>query len=585
LASTTSDLDRVTAVVLQFMRGPVLVLLSVYAIGITGMALMPGQDAEGNPARMNLFHAFYFFTYSATTTGFGEIPNAFSDQQRLWATVCLYMGVVAWLYAISSIIRLALHPELLRAIARRRFARNVAQISEPFFVLCGFGDTGSLLARGLSDQMITASILDTDTERIKALRLRTYRVQMPGLCADAGIPRHLIDAGVQHPLCRAVVVLTGSDEVNLKIAVMTRFLNPGLQIICRDTDAEHRELLATVGEVTLISPFEIFAQQLNAAIYTPLLRAWEDWLVGDKGVDLEHPLRPPRGDWVLCGYGRMGQALHEALSAHSVAFSIIDSAEHAEQGDGRRIRGRVDRNSLSDAGLVDAVGLVAGTGNDEENLRILLSARAVNPDVFLLVRQNRHENELAFNAANANLIMQPSLVLARHILLFLLVPSLGNLLRHLHGEGIGQVKDLARRSRERLPAGSPFLWTEHLGDLCCAVPGCRNERHEFVLGDLLRDPAARLSPLGALALVVTRDGRDWMLPGPRFKVQRGDLVLFCGSRRARETIRATVNNPYTLHYLVTGEEAPRGWFFRWLYRRLRRSAAAPPADARASPRG
>jgi hypothetical protein len=47
----------------------------------------------------------------------------------------------------------------------------------------------------------------------------------------------------------------------------------------------------------------------------------------------------------------------------------------------------------------------------------------------LIVRQNRHENELAFNAAAANLIMQPSLVLARHILLFLLMPSLGRLLR------------------------------------------------------------------------------------------------------------------------------------------------------------
>lgn len=80
MASATSDLDRVTAIVLQLMRGPILVLLSVYAIGITGMTLMPGQDADGNPSHMNLFHSFYFFTYSATTTGFGEIPHPFTDQ-------------------------------------------------------------------------------------------------------------------------------------------------------------------------------------------------------------------------------------------------------------------------------------------------------------------------------------------------------------------------------------------------------------------------------------------------------------------------------------------------------------------------
>jgi len=573
LPSATSDLDRVAAVVLQLMRGPILVLLCVYAIGITGMTLMPGQDADGNPTHMNLFHSFYFFTYSATTTGFGEIPYPFTDPQRLWATVCLYMGVVAWLYAISAIIRLAFHPELLRAIAERRFARSVENISEPFFILCGFGDTGSLLARGLSDHTIRAAVLDTDTERIKALRLRNYRVHMPGLCADASIPRHLLDAGVKHPMCSAIVVLTGSDELNLKIAVMTRFLNPDLRIICRDTDAEHRELLATVGDVTLISPFEIFARQLDAAVYTPLLRGWEDWLVGDTSVDLENPLRPPRGNWVLCGYGRMGRALHETLSAHGVDFSIIDTSDRLQDGEGRRILGHVDRRSLADANLAEAAGLVAGTNNDEENLRILLSARAVNPEAFLIVRQNRHENELAFNAAAANLIMQPSLVLARHILLFLLMPSLGRLLRYLHSRGIDRVEDLVLRSHLLLPEGMPLLWNEQLADVSCVVPACRNEIHEVRLDDFLRDPSDRALSLDAMALVVSRGDEDFMLPDAEFKVQNGDIVLFCGTRRAQQLLYATVNNPYTLHYLVTGEEPPRSWFFQWLYKRIRMSPA------------
>ncbi len=578
MPSATSDLDRVAAVVLQLMRGPILVLLIVYAIGITGMTLMPGMDSDGNPTRMNLFHSFYFFTYSATTTGFGEIPHAFTDQQRLWATICLYMGVVAWLYAISSIIRLALHPELLRAIAERRFARSVDRISEPFFILCGFGDTGSLLARGLSDHEIRAAVLDFDTERIKALRLRNYRVNMPGLCADASIPRHLLDAGVKHPLCSAIVILTGSDEQNLKIAVMTRFLNPRLRIICRDTDAEHRELLATVGEVILISPFEIFAQQLDAAVCTPLLRAWEDWLVGDRHTDLENPLRPPRGNWVLCGYGRMGRALHEALGAHGVEFSIIDTDEHLKSGEGRRIRGRVDRNSLQAANLGEAVGLVAGTDNDEENLRILLSARAYNPDAFLIVRQNRHENELAFNAAAANLIMQPSLVLARHILLFLLMPSLGRLLRYLHSTGVDKVEGLVERSRTILPGGLPLLWSEHIADTSCVVPGCRNRVLEVRLGDVMRDPGKRTNSLDAIPLVVSRGGEDFMLPDADFRVQTDDVLLLCGSRRAQRLLWSTVNNPYTLHYLVTGEEPPRAWIFQWIYKRLRISSVADVAD-------
>ncbi len=87
--AVTAELDRVSMVVLRYMRAPVFVLIFVYAIGITGMSLIPGYDADGNVAYMNLFHSFYFFTYTATTTGFGEIPHEFTDEQRLWAILCV----------------------------------------------------------------------------------------------------------------------------------------------------------------------------------------------------------------------------------------------------------------------------------------------------------------------------------------------------------------------------------------------------------------------------------------------------------------------------------------------------------------
>ena len=104
--SHASQLDRVANIVLRFMRKPLLVLVSVYAISILGMVLMPGQDAAGNPQRMSFFHAFYFMTYTATTTGFGELPVEFTNAQRMWAIVSLYMSVIAWFYANGSIIGL-----------------------------------------------------------------------------------------------------------------------------------------------------------------------------------------------------------------------------------------------------------------------------------------------------------------------------------------------------------------------------------------------------------------------------------------------------------------------------------------------
>ncbi len=48
-----------------------------------------------------------------------------------------------------------------------------------------------------------------------------------------------------------------------------------------------------------------------------------------------------------------------------------------------------------------------------------------------------------------------------------------------------------------------------------------------------------------------------MLPAAHFEVHTVDVVLFCGTRRAQQLLYATANNPYTLHYPVTGAESPR----------------------------
>ena len=165
-------------------------------------------------------------------------------------------------------------------MVQKRFAWAVNRIAERFVIVAGFGDTGSLLARGLSDQHITGVIIDGDPERIKALNLRDYRVKMPGLRADPSVPKTLLDAGLRNPRCCAVVALTSDEEVNLKIAVMVRLLNPNVPVICRSTSQTHEAELKSLGMVTVVDPFEVFAEELQIAIHVPQLHALDEWLVG-----------------------------------------------------------------------------------------------------------------------------------------------------------------------------------------------------------------------------------------------------------------------------------------------------------------
>jgi len=567
--TTTSELDRVAMVVLRYLRMPLLVLIIVYAIGITGMALIPGVDAEGNVVYMSLFHAFYFFTYTATTTGFGEIPNAFTDAQRLWTIFCLYMGVISWLYAIGSIIRLAQNPHFLLALNEHRFASSVKRIRLPFFIICGFGDTGSLLARGLSDHWLGAVILDTDPERIKALALRDYRLMMPALCADPGVPKHLVDAGVCLPNCKAVIVLTNNEEINLRISIMARFLNSDLPILCRSTSERHSQHLETLGKVTVIDPFEIFAQLLSMAIAAPRLHNLNSCLVRTSNICLGEPLDVPTGEWILCGYGRMGKWLHKYFERHGIHPVIIDPDVEEVPGPSRIIKGHADHQTLEQAGIQQAAGIVAGTDSDHDNLSILMSVRSLRPNAFTIVRQNSHDNQVAFNAARADLILQSSLTTARRILKHLISPQIQILIDYLREQGETITQQVVERLNMALGGKQPHLWRVNLCDdeAIATVEHLKNGG-QLRLGELLRDPYNLEGKLSCIPLAIERGDKRIMLPADNEPILECDELLLCGTENSETMLAATLNNVYTLDYLITGIDAPRGYLFRWFRRKI-----------------
>lgn len=563
----TSSLDRVTMVVLRYLRKPFFAIVIVYAIGIIGMSLIPGKDPQGNTDYMSLFHSFYFFTYTATTTGFGELPHEFTDEQRLWAIFCLYTGAFTWFYAIGSTIRLLQNPHFIQAVNERGFARLVKGISEPFFVICGFGDTGSLLARGLSDHHHAAVVLDRDPERIKALALRDYSSTMPGLCADANVPKHLVEAGIRHANCKALIILLKDEDSVLKIAVVARFLNPDIRIICRATEQRHKEHLRELEGVTVIDPFEIFAQLISMAITNPPLHNLNSWFVRARDTELGQPLSVPAGRWVICGYGRMGQWLDQYMRQNDLDTTVIDPNATPQEGDEHVLAEYADRHALQQADVENAAGVVASTDNDSDNLSILLHARALNPHAFSIARQNAHENQLGFDAARADLTLQENLTTARRVLKFLISPLIQDVIDHLRSQPPAATEALTGRLQQALGDRRPHLWSIKVrADDAPAVIETLERGRDVKLSYLVQDPRHSDTDLPCVPLALDRDGRRIMLPEGDQSIETGDEILFCGTEGSEWLLAATLKNPYTMHYLVTGRELPRGYFFAWLYR-------------------
>nr|MCU0868334.1 ion channel [Burkholderiales bacterium] len=205
------DVDRearhasVLLLFLRRMRAPLLVLIVTYAVAIVGLVAIPGMDDHGRPIRISFLHAFYVVSYTATTIGFGETPYPFTAAQRLWASCWIYLTVVGWLYAIGKLLALMQDSGFQQVVQAARFARAVRRLREPFHVVCGLGETGSLFVTAIDDRGGRAVALDADVARVQALDVAALRVDVPALAADARRPGTLVDAGLGLRRCAGVV--------------------------------------------------------------------------------------------------------------------------------------------------------------------------------------------------------------------------------------------------------------------------------------------------------------------------------------------------------------------------------------------
>ncbi len=222
-----------------------------------------------------------------------------------------------------------------------------------------------------------------------------------------------------------------------------------------------------------------------------------------------------------------------------------------------KVVGLATKQSLELAGVAHAAGVVAATDDDTDNLSVLINARALNPGIFLVVRQNHHDNELAFNAANANLIMQPSLVSARRILLTLISPLIQVFLDRLEERPNLLVDAVYPRLLETFDRDPASLWVITVS--ADETPAVVEEMtiRAVTMQDLLRDPRDRSRALRCVPLLLERGADRTVLPDLSTALASDDRVLVCGVKEARRALDSTLRTRHTLEYLVTGVEAPR----------------------------
>lgn len=552
--------------VLRRMRAPLLTLVFAYAIAILGLVLIPGRTPAGEVYHPSFFDAFYFISYTSTTIGYGEFPHPFTGAQRLWVTLSIYLVVIAWFYAIGTIVGLVRDDRFQRAVARNGFRRRVARLTEPFYLVCGCGDTGAQLIGALTERGSRAVVIDHSEAPISEMAMADLPTHVPALCADANLADQLIAAGLTHPRCSGVLAVTGDDHTNLQVAISAKLLNPSLRVIARADNQSTRDNMASFGTDYVVNPFDTFAGGMAMAIQTPCTHRLYEWLSARPVFPLTSGDMPPAGRWIVCGYGRLGHAIQDRLARIGIEEVVIVAPDPVSDTEDRpHVEGKgTEAQTLEDAGVRKANGIIAAYDDDADNLSILLTARSLNASLFLIGRQNDPANGLIFMAADLDMIMEPSSIMALRMLRLLTTPLLPAFLRSVRQLDDARVGEHLAEMQRICPVDHAGSWTLHVdNDQMPAVVGTLATGTVVRVGHLCHSPTDRNERLRVVIAMIQRGEETIMFPETDEPLADGDALLIVGVASSLMRLTWLARHEHDLHYLITGRRLADGALLRW----------------------
>ena len=119
-----------------------------------------------------------------------------------------------------------------------------------------------------------------------------------------------------------------------------------------------------------------------------------------------------KNHYIVCGYGRIGRILCKMLARKPLDVVVIENDPALipvmtedkilyVTGDAS------DEANLIKAGIKNANGLIAALARDADNVFLVLTARQLNPKIFIMARASQNESKSKLLAAGANRVESP----------------------------------------------------------------------------------------------------------------------------------------------------------------------------------
>ncbi len=543
-------------IILQKLRTPLLVIIVTYSIAMLGMVLIPGMDDNGKVYHLTFFDAFYFVSYMASTIGFGEAPYTFTYTQRLWVSLCIYITVVGWFYGIGALVSAVTDKTLKFEMMRNKFRKQVQSLSNDFIIVLGYTYVNAEIIKRFHSVNIEAVLIDEDEDKISHFLLEESSYDVPVLIGNALLAETLQDAGILRSNCKAIVSLFNNEEDNLKVSILTKFLNPKVKVVAKSTFRDITVSILDTDIAKALNPFEIFAKRLDIALSSPNVLVLENWIYGNSDL-MDKAMFLPKGKYVVCGYGRFGKILKDKFEKHGLDYVFIDEkriASHQMIESKKFIRANPDdKDILIDAGIKKAVALIVGTQNDISNLSIMITAKKINPNLYLIARENTVQEISIFQAAKIDWVFIIEKILINKTSLALSKPLKHRFLKLILKKDDVWAETLVKLLRRNIGV-NPIITALRINEQeSYAIYHELLDGKEITVDVLLHSLSDWKKNNKIVPLLIHRKNEEILLPRNR-PLQINDKILFACDKRSKEEIELIASNVYELYYALCGEE-------------------------------
>lgn len=225
--------------------------------------------------------------------------------------------------------------------------------------------------------------------------------------------------------------------------------------------------------------------------------------------------------YIVCGFGRVGQRLAEDLRIAGESVVVVDTnpdvTSSASEAGYLYVTGNAENEGvLRSAGIERARSIILTLPEDRSNVFVTLTAREMNPDLFILARTIDHDNQSKLANAGADKVIAPSEVGADRMAQVVLRPHTDEFMEQvLHTNALSRQIDEVQ-VHENAPLAGQTLSESNF----------RQQFDAIVIG-----------------IIDGQTGKMRFNPSPTERIDAGDILIVLGETEVLDRLRKKVCSP------------------------------------------